>query len=176
MIGYMGNNLLPLRAGEVVRVYVVSRHGPRFWTTVATIVVERVLDGLALGLIVAGLLLVVPVPAEMRWSITIFLAVDLAGLLVLAMIAVAPGVCRVLIETIFHRIGLARAAADRAARDDDRGAPRHSGAPPRDPARTELGSDLGILRAVGVDRDARGPPGPARWSRPGSCWPSSGWA
>lgn len=105
LIGYMGNNLLPLRAGEVVRVYIASRHGPRFWTTFATVVVERVLDGLALGLIVAGLLLVVPVSAEMRWSIAVFLAVDLAALLVLVMIAVAPGVCRVLIETIFHRVG-----------------------------------------------------------------------
>ncbi len=105
LIGYMGNNLLPLRAGEVVRVYVASRHGPRFWTTFATVVVERVLDGLALGLIVAGLLFSVPITTEMRWSIAILLAVDLAALLVLVMIAVAPGVCRVLIETIFHRVG-----------------------------------------------------------------------
>jgi glycosyltransferase 2 family protein len=105
LIGYMGNNLLPLRAGEVVRVYVASRHGPRFWTTFATVVVERVLDGLALGLIVAGLLFLVPVTAEMRWSIVIFLGLDLAGILVLATIATAPGVCRVLIETIFHRVG-----------------------------------------------------------------------
>jgi uncharacterized protein (TIRG00374 family) len=105
LIGYMGNNLLPLRAGEVVRVYVASRHGPRFWTTFATVVVERVLDGLALGLIVAGLLFLVPVTAEMRWSIVLFLALDLAGIVVLATIATAPGVCRVLIETIFHRVG-----------------------------------------------------------------------
>jgi uncharacterized protein (TIRG00374 family) len=105
LIGYMGNNLLPLRAGEVVRVYIASRHGPRFWTAFATVVVERVLDGLALGLIVAGLLLLVPVSAETGWSIAIFLAVDLAALLALVMIAVAPRVCRVLIETIFHRIG-----------------------------------------------------------------------
>ena len=105
LIGYMGNNLLPLRAGEVVRIYVASRHGPRFWTTVATVVVERVLDGLALGLIVAGLLLLVPVPAEMRWSIAIFLALDLAAILVLATIALAPRVCHALIETIFHRVG-----------------------------------------------------------------------
>ncbi|HJR04922.1 MAG TPA: lysylphosphatidylglycerol synthase transmembrane domain-containing protein, partial [Methylomirabilota bacterium] len=105
LIGYMGNNLLPLRAGEVVRVYVASRHGPRFWTTFATVVVERVLDGLALGLIVAGLLFLVPVTAEMRWSIVIFLALDLAGIVVLATIATAPGVCRALIETICHRVG-----------------------------------------------------------------------
>ncbi|MEX2221703.1 MAG: lysylphosphatidylglycerol synthase transmembrane domain-containing protein [Candidatus Rokuibacteriota bacterium] len=105
LIGYMGNNLLPLRAGELVRTYVASRHGPRFWTTFATVVVERVLDGLALGLILAGLLLLVAVPGEVRWSIGIFLAVDLVAMVVLVAIAAAPGTCRVLIETFFHRIG-----------------------------------------------------------------------
>ena len=105
MIGYMGNNLLPLRAGELIRIYVASRRGQRFWTTFATVVVERVLDGLAVGLIVAGLLLVVPVPTELRWSIVAFLALDLVGILMLTAIAAAPGVCRVLIETLFHRVG-----------------------------------------------------------------------
>ncbi|MGH7349784.1 MAG: lysylphosphatidylglycerol synthase transmembrane domain-containing protein, partial [Candidatus Rokuibacteriota bacterium] len=105
LIGYMGNNLLPLRAGELVRVYVASRHGPRFWTTLATVVVERVLDGLALGLIIAGLLLIVPVPGEVRWSIAIFLSVDLIAMVVLVTIATAPGACRVLIEVFFHRFG-----------------------------------------------------------------------
>src|SRR6266508_4395301 len=61
MIGYMGNNLLPLRAGEIVRVYVVSRRGQRFWTALATIVVERALDGLAVGLVVAALLFVISI-------------------------------------------------------------------------------------------------------------------
>ncbi|HJR50795.1 MAG TPA: lysylphosphatidylglycerol synthase transmembrane domain-containing protein [Gemmatimonadales bacterium] len=105
LIGYMGNNLLPLRAGELVRIYVASRHGPRFWTTLATVVVERVLDGLALGLIIVGLLLVIPVPAEVRWSIAIFMIVDVVAMALLVTIAVAPGTCRTLIEVLFHRIG-----------------------------------------------------------------------
>jgi uncharacterized protein (TIRG00374 family) len=105
VIGYMGNNLLPLRAGELVRVYVAARRGQQFWTTFATVVVERVLDGLAVGLIVAGLLLVVAVPTELRWSIVVFLVLDLVGILILAAIATLPGVCRVLIETLFHRVG-----------------------------------------------------------------------
>ncbi|HZP37470.1 MAG TPA: lysylphosphatidylglycerol synthase transmembrane domain-containing protein [Methylomirabilota bacterium] len=103
LIGYMGNNLLPLRAGEIVRVYVASRHGPRFWTAFATVVVERVLDGLAIGLLVGVVLLIVPVPPELRWSIFLFLAVDLLGMLVLVAIAVVPEACRALIETLFHR-------------------------------------------------------------------------
>jgi glycosyltransferase 2 family protein len=36
MIGYMGNTLLPLRAGELARAYVVARRGQSFWTTLAT--------------------------------------------------------------------------------------------------------------------------------------------
>lgn len=105
LVGYMGNNLLPLRAGELVRIYVASRHGPRFWTTFATVVVERVLDGLAVGLIVAGLLLVVPLPGEVRWPILVFLGIEVVAMGLLALIATAPGVCRVLIETLFRRVG-----------------------------------------------------------------------
>ena len=105
LVGYMGNNLLPLRAGELVRIYVASRHGPRFWTTFATVVVERVLDGLAIGLVVAGLLLVIPLPGELRWPIALFLGVEAVGILLLVAIATAPGFCRALIEMVFHRLG-----------------------------------------------------------------------
>jgi len=103
MIGYMGNNLLPLRAGEVVRVYIASRYGPRFWTTVATLVVERVLDGLAVGVMLAGLFLTLPIPRELRWPAIVFLAVDLVGMVALAVIAIAPGGCAALIRALFHR-------------------------------------------------------------------------
>jgi uncharacterized protein (TIRG00374 family) len=103
MIGYMGNNVLPLRAGEVVRALVASRRGQRFWTVLATIVVERVLDGLAVGLIVAALFVTVPIPASLRWPAVIFLAADLAAMAVLVVIAVAPGRCGRLIRALLHR-------------------------------------------------------------------------
>jgi glycosyltransferase 2 family protein len=48
-IGFMANNLLPARAGEVVRAYVASRQVQvRFSTALVSIVVERVFDGLVL--------------------------------------------------------------------------------------------------------------------------------
>jgi hypothetical protein len=48
-IGFMGNNLLPARAGEIARAYAVREMtGVRFTTAVASIAVERVLDGLTL--------------------------------------------------------------------------------------------------------------------------------
>jgi uncharacterized protein (TIRG00374 family) len=50
-IGFMANNLLPVRAGEFARAYVASRQLPppvRFSTALASVGVERVLDGLML--------------------------------------------------------------------------------------------------------------------------------
>src|SRR5205085_10289913 len=48
-IGFMANNLLPVRAGEVARAYVASRQLPvRFSTALASVGVERVFDGLML--------------------------------------------------------------------------------------------------------------------------------
>jgi uncharacterized protein (TIRG00374 family) len=94
MIGFMGNNVLPLRAGEVLRVYVVHRHGQPFWPTAATVVVERVLDALAIGLMLAALIFVVPIRPELRWSALLFMSVDLLALAALLFMAAAPHACR----------------------------------------------------------------------------------
>ncbi len=89
MIGYMVNNVVPARAGEVARVYVVARRWSAadasaarlhpFWTTLATLVVERVLDGLVVVLILAVLVLVIPVPRIIEVGAVAILAIDLAG-------------------------------------------------------------------------------------------------
>src|SRR6266567_4434065 len=48
-IGYMANNLLPARAGELVRAYVLGvRHDVSKMFSLGTIAVERLFDGLAL--------------------------------------------------------------------------------------------------------------------------------
>jgi uncharacterized protein (TIRG00374 family) len=48
-IGFMANNLLPARAGEVARAYVATRQLPvRFTTALASIGVERVFDALVM--------------------------------------------------------------------------------------------------------------------------------
>jgi uncharacterized protein (TIRG00374 family) len=48
-VGFMANNLLPVRAGEFARAYAVRQAvSVRFTTALASIAVERVLDGLAL--------------------------------------------------------------------------------------------------------------------------------
>lgn len=48
-VGYMTNNVLPLRTGEIVRSYVLFRRsGVRKTTALATIAVERLVDGITL--------------------------------------------------------------------------------------------------------------------------------
>jgi glycosyltransferase 2 family protein len=112
MIGYMANSVLPLRAGEVVRIYVVARRWSAtvtagsihpFWTTLATLVVERVLDSLAVVLILAILVLVVPVPRFLEIAALVVLAIDLAGIAVLIALVVAPDRCARLIARLASR-------------------------------------------------------------------------
>jgi uncharacterized protein (TIRG00374 family) len=48
-VGFMANNLLPARAGEVARAYIAGRQLPvRFTTALASVAVERMLDGLVM--------------------------------------------------------------------------------------------------------------------------------
>lgn len=97
MIGYMANNVLPLRAGELVRVYVAARRrGGGFWMILATLIVERVLDSLTIVLILGSLVLLMPVPAIFRATATVLLAVDAGAAAVLISLAAAPGRFRAL--------------------------------------------------------------------------------
>lgn len=130
MIGYMANNLLPLRAGEVVRAYVVTRRGQRFWTTVTTMVVERVLDGLAIGLLLASLFLLIPVPRELEWAALVFLSLDLALIAFLGIFALAPTRCNRLARILTGGRPSLAARLERLLDTLDRGlagvrAPRH---------------------------------------------------
>jgi len=46
-LGFMANNLLPLRAGELIRSYTAARLAPaRFTTVISSVAVERIFDGL----------------------------------------------------------------------------------------------------------------------------------
>jgi len=87
-VGYMGNNVLPARAGEMLRVVLLSRRteaGKR--TLLGTVVAERILDALALGsifvLVVYVILRNTTLPSDRP------LLVAGAGLVVLAVALVA---------------------------------------------------------------------------------------
>jgi uncharacterized protein (TIRG00374 family) len=62
VIGYMANDVLPARIGELVRAYVLSkREGVRKTATLATILVERIFDGLTMVGFAAVVVLIVTV-------------------------------------------------------------------------------------------------------------------
>ena len=104
MIGYMVNNVLPLRAGEVARVWVVARRwGHGFWTVLATLIVERVLDGLAIVAVLGVLVLLIDVPVYLRWGATVMLVVNVAGIIILTAFAVAPARSRTWVAWVTRR-------------------------------------------------------------------------
>jgi uncharacterized protein (TIRG00374 family) len=63
VVGFTVNNLLPLRMGEVARAYLLSRWCRiPYGATVASLLVERVLDGLSLAVLLLVSLTLIPAP------------------------------------------------------------------------------------------------------------------
>lgn len=85
MIGFMANNLLPARIGEFVRAYTMgSQEKISKSLSLATIVLERVCDGLTLVALMGFSLVVFPVPKADGWMqfIEIFSTAVFAGALI----------------------------------------------------------------------------------------------
>jgi glycosyltransferase 2 family protein len=111
MIGYMANNVLPLRAGELVRVYIAARRltrpggsfGSSLWLAGATLVVERILDSLTLVLILAVLVFFIPVPPAFQYAAAVVLAIDAVAAAALVALAVTPARTRQLVARVSRR-------------------------------------------------------------------------
>ena len=125
-IGFMANNLLPARAGEVARAYVASRQLPvRFTTALGTIAVERVFDALVMLGLMAVAIAAPSFPAHALVGgrslagVAASTAVLFGALLGMALlIANRPGPWLVLVERIARRV-LPVPAADRVVRTSD---------------------------------------------------------
>lgn len=91
VIGYMANDVLPARMGEVVRVYVLAQR-ERISRTAAlgTVVVERLLDALTMMLLLGAAALLVPLNGEIERVALVAGVVLLLGMVVLMGIALAP--------------------------------------------------------------------------------------
>jgi uncharacterized protein (TIRG00374 family) len=73
VIGYMGNNVYPFRAGEVIRAYVLKRNeGISLTGSLTTIVVERIFDGLVMLIFVFAALPFAPIEADWLRTVIIF--------------------------------------------------------------------------------------------------------
>lgn len=80
-LGFAANNLLPLRAGEVVRGWAASRlGGVRLTASLSSIVVERVLDGLTLVALLTLALFLPGLPhGATMWGMPVSRIATLAG-------------------------------------------------------------------------------------------------
>ena len=91
VIGYMGNNVYPARAGEVLRSYVLRRReGISMSASLATVVLERLFDGLIMLLFVFVTLPFAPLPAFYNQIVTVFSVVFGAALLFFLILASRP--------------------------------------------------------------------------------------
>ncbi len=73
VIGYMGNNVYPARAGELLRAYVLKRNDQvSVSSSLATVIVERIFDGLVMLLFVFVTLPTVPFLTDTVRSIVVF--------------------------------------------------------------------------------------------------------
>ena len=91
VIGYMGNNVYPARAGEVLRSYVLRRReGISMSASLATVVLERLFDGLIMLLFVFVTLPFAPLPAVYNQVVTVFSAVFGVALLFFLILASRP--------------------------------------------------------------------------------------
>jgi uncharacterized protein (TIRG00374 family) len=91
VIGYMGNNVYPARAGEVLRSYVLKRkERVPISASLATVVLERLFDGLVMLLFVFVTLPFAPLPPVYSSLVTILSIVFLAALAAFLVIAARP--------------------------------------------------------------------------------------
>lgn len=91
VIGYMGNNVYPARAGEVLRSYVLRRtEGISLSASLTTVVLERLFDGLVMLLFVLATLPFAPLPSMYRAVVVGFSLIFGLALLVFLGIAARP--------------------------------------------------------------------------------------
>ena len=95
VIGYMGNNIFPFRAGELLRSYVLRlRENIPISASIATVVVERVFDGLVMLAFVFIALPMTPIPGDqdgrIRLMVTLASGAFFAAMIIFFIMAAFP--------------------------------------------------------------------------------------
>ncbi len=105
-IGYMGNNIYPLRSGELLRAYVLRRkESVAISASLATILVERIFDGVIMLLFVfVGLPLVPSIPSDWRRFVILFSLLFFGALAVFFVVAASPKRSRAVYTWIIDRL------------------------------------------------------------------------
>jgi len=108
VIGYMGNNVYPFRAGELLRSFVLrEREAVPMSGSLATIIVERVFDGLVMLMFVFVALPFTPIPGDngaIRQLVIVASVAFFAALLVFFVMAAFPKKFYGLTEAISYKL------------------------------------------------------------------------
>lgn len=115
-IGYFGNNVYPLRAGEVIRSYVLKRtQDISITSSLATVIIERVFDGLTMLLFVFLALPFAPMPAQYRNLVIVLTVLMLSATAVFILMAANPTI----MSAVYHWGAARLLPAKVRARTDD---------------------------------------------------------
>ncbi|MDH4209083.1 MAG: flippase-like domain-containing protein [Anaerolineae bacterium] len=108
-IGYMGNNIYPFRAGEVIRAYILKRkESVSASASLATIVVERIFDGVTMLIFVFAVLPLIPTNEFLGTLLPFMSLLFFGGLLAFLVIASSPQRTETLYEWVVSRLVPAR--------------------------------------------------------------------
>jgi len=105
-IGYMGNNMYPARAGEVLRAYVLKkRAGVPMSASLATVVIERLFDGVVMLLFVlVSLPRLEALPDWLRQIVVLGSIVFFSALIVFFVLAARPDHARGIYRWLIARV------------------------------------------------------------------------
>lgn len=106
VIGYMGNNVYPFRAGELLRAFVLrEQEGVSVSASLATVIVERVFDGLVMLVFVFVALPFAPIPSGTVQNLVILASVAFfAAMILFFALAAMPERFNALAEAIAGRL------------------------------------------------------------------------
>lgn len=108
-IGYMGNNIFPFRAGEVLRAYVLKRkERVSASASLATILVERIFDGLTMLVFVFAILPLVPTNQFLSQLLPFMSLFFFGALLVFLLVASSPSRVEKVSRWVVGRLVVAR--------------------------------------------------------------------
>lgn len=109
VIGYMGNDILPFRLGEVLRAYVLWRkEAINVGTTLTTAVLERLFDGLTMVLFVLFGLLFIPMSQFLSRLVLVASVVFFGALVAFLFLAARPALLRRVAHALIGRLVPAR--------------------------------------------------------------------
>src|SRR5712691_6204370 len=103
---YLFNTILPLRLGEVVRAFLVTRLKPPIplFTALSSIVVERLMDLFAVVIFVVIAVLIAPVDPGIQAAAKVTAIVAVVGTVVLAVFAARPSLAHQLLNTVLRLV------------------------------------------------------------------------